>query len=163
MVPILEIIIGFVSGVLIMIAYDLLWPKVRRLIGFLADKLWPPIKDVPIKEGDVVILRKEYDGHPATTVGCIVHEYPNSTAVEVELFRDGKTLEVITVQKNDLAFLPYYNKIKGSWSTIKEIMSGLKSGKVTAAQIRDSIEDLQIRVTLNKLCLVYLERAKESA
>ena len=64
-----------------------------------------PIKEVFMKELDVVRLVQEFNGFPAGTEGTIVHKYDDSM-YEVELFdKQGNTIDVVTTPQKVLELL----------------------------------------------------------
>ena len=63
------------------------------------------IKEVFMKELDVVRLLQEFNGFPAGTEGTIVHKYDDSM-YEVELFdKQGNTIDVVTTPQKVLELL----------------------------------------------------------
>ena len=63
------------------------------------------IKEVFMKELDVVRLLQEFNGFPAGTEGTIVHKYDDSM-YEVELFdKQGNTIDVVTTPRKVLELL----------------------------------------------------------
>lgn len=63
------------------------------------------LKELEIKEHDIVLSRVQIDKIPKETKGTVVHIYEDKETYEVEFFKNEKTLSVVTVKKHQLKLL----------------------------------------------------------
>ena len=94
-----------------------------------------------MKEHDMVIFIKPILNIPLGTVGCIVHEYPEGKAFEVETEVDGGT-QVCTVEPEYLASSSLC-PTKGVRETLVKLIEMLKSGEITLEQIQEATQKVE--------------------
>ena len=70
------------------------------------------LKELEIKEYDVVISKIQIDEIPRDTQGTVVHVYEDKETCEVEFFKNKKTLGVVTVKKYQLKKINNSNENK---------------------------------------------------
>jgi len=96
-----------VIGILFMFMESWLFPRyVESMYQFLK---WRRecLRNRNFKEFDVVWLSNSVGGFPMGTVGTIVHVYGDGIAFEVELFRNGETIGVVTANEDAIGGLWY--------------------------------------------------------